>query len=88
MAVVCWRPFALSDDPGAGEWTVVTGRVVSVRADGTLVCYEIYNPGLPFGGTVEPVYDSALRWTTPDRLFRTTEEAEESRAALPRPVTN
>ncbi len=85
VSVVCWRRHGLPDDADAGEWTVVTGRVVSVRTDGTLVCFEMDNPVLPFGGTLDPTYNSPLRWTTPDRVFREQSQAEESARTLPRP---
>ncbi len=81
--VVYWHPFPMPDDPKAGSWSVMVGMIVAV---GRLVCFETSNPTSPHGGSIDPVtLPSPNRWTTPDRLFASQEEAETAARALPRP---
>ena len=80
--IACWHSFSQPGDDGAGEWEVVSGRVVGV---GKMVCFEASNPTLQFGGTIEPTYGSPLRFTTPDLVFATHNDAQRHAKTLPRP---
>lgn len=79
--VVYWQPFPLPDDAGNGTWNTLPVRVVGC---GKLVCFETPNVGLAFGEPVTP--NSPLRWSPPDRVFRTHDEAEALARSLPRPA--
>lgn len=82
--VVYWSPFEIPGDPGAGTWETMWGRILSVGP--ALICFETANPGLAHGGTVAPVsLPSPNRWTTPDRVFRTSADAEAAARSLHRP---
>ena len=85
--VVYWHPsdnshYVVGSRLPEGRWDVMAGRVVAVER---LVCFETANPRLPYGGTVDAVDGSPLRFTTPDNVFidyETARAAAKSRAPL------
>lgn len=84
VVVVFWRPIVsprLGERPGA--WETADGRVVSVRADGTQVCYETSSAA---AADYDTPPSSRLRFAPADKVFSTQDAADEACRDLPVPT--
>ena len=80
--VVYWRPWPMGGDKFNGSWESAQTRVVALARSG-LVCHEVSNSGVAPDDASQP--ESFLRWTVPNRIFRTSDAAQEARRTLKNP---